>query len=404
VWLDDDVKAGVASEPFLFEGFAQRSMHLAHDSAESVTFTLEVDSRGDGSWKKLREVAVPAHGSAWTDFASTETAPWLRLTANRDAAKVTAFFQYRAKAPRGNAAVPISAGIAQPADRQVNGGLLHARGENFNTLRFIARNSAGELGCYDLDGELQLRKTNDGNGAAWTAKAVAIPAPALTDDGGSMLHVDGQGGRWRLPKGDATLDQPGPLGPARLCREVCTERNLLNVHGTFYELPAENAGGFIKLRPVATHNRRIHDFASYRGLLVISGLADGAQGDHIIRSDDGQCALWLGAIDDLWSFGKPHGTLSAWRATAVKASVPSDACLATGYDRKRLTLFHSSRESVMFRVQADFTGTGKWAEVIKLAVPPNKMLEHHFPDAFGAYWLRFIADNDTTATATLYYE
>ena len=88
----------------------------------------------------------------------------------------------------------------------------------------------------------------------------------------------------------------------------------------------------------------------------------------------------------------------------MKASVPSEACLATGYDRKRLTLFHSSRESVMFRVQADFTGTGKWAEVIKLAVPPNKLLEHHFPDAFGAYWLRIIADNDTTATATLYYE
>ena len=107
---------------------------------------------------------------------------------------------------------------------------------------------------------------------------VAIPAPALTADAASVLYVDENGKRWRLPKGDAAFDQPGPLGAERLCREVCTERNLLNVHGTFYELPAENAGGFIKLRPIATHNRRIHDFASYRGLLVMSGVARRREG------------------------------------------------------------------------------------------------------------------------------
>jgi hypothetical protein len=219
-----------------------------------------------------------------------------------------------------------------------------------------------------------------------------------------MLCVDGHGKRWRLPKGDPAFDQPGPLGADRLCREVCTERNLLNVHGTFYELPAENAGGFIKVRPIATHNRRIHDFASYRGLLAISGLADGAGSDRIIRSDDRQCALWVGAVDDLWSFGKPRGTLGAWRDTAVKAGVPSDACLATGYDRKRLTLSHRSREPVIFRVEADFTGTGQWAEVVTLTVPAGQLLEHRFPDAFGCYWLRLIASQDTTATATFSYD
>ncbi len=57
-----------------------------------------------------------------------------------------------------------------------------------------------------------------------------------------------------------------------------------------------------------------------------------------------------------------------------------------------------------FRVEADFTGTGKFAEVTKLIVPPGQPLEHRFPDAFGAYWLRLIANNDTTATATFTYE
>ena len=404
VWLDDDVKAGVPSEPFLFSGFAKRSLHLVHDGEEPVTFTLEVDVRGDGSWMKLRDVTVPAHGCAWTEFTAAETGPWFRLTANRDAAKATAFFHYRAEDSRSTQAAPVFDGIARPANQHLNGGLLHARGTDFKTLRFIARNAEGEVGCYDLDGELRLRKTNDTEGAKWTANAVAIPPPALKVDGGSVLYVDPQGKRWRLPKGDSALDQPGPLGADRLCREVCTERNLLNVHGTFYELPAENAGGFIKVRPIATHNRRIHDFASYRGLLVISGLTDGARNDRIIRSDDGKCALWLGAIDDLWSFGKPRGTLGVWRDTAVKAGVPSDACLATGYDRKRLTLSHTSRDPVVFRVEADFTGTGQWAEVVKLSVAAGQPLEHQFPDAFGCYWLRLIAGKDTTATATFSYD
>lgn len=404
VWLNDDVKAGAASEPYLFSGFAQRSLHLTHASTQTVTFSLEVDAKGDGRWKQLREVKIPAKGRAWLAFPSRETGAWVRLRPNRDAAKVTAFFHYRAEDSRSTNVAPMFAGLARPADRAINGGVLHARGGPFKTLRFIARNSAGELGCYDLDGELQLRKTNDPSGAAWTAQAVAIAEPLITADAASVLYVDERGRRWRLPKGDAAFDQPGPLGHARLCREVCTERNLLNVHGTFYELPAENAGGFSKLRPIATHNRRIHDFASYRGLLVISGLADNAQGEHIIRSDDGRCALWVGAVDDLWSLGKPRGVLGVWRDTPIKAGAPSDACLATGYDRKRLTLSHSSRRPVAFRLQADFTGAGQWAEVIKLTVPPNKPLEHRFPDAFGAYWLRLVADQDTTATATFLYE
>ncbi len=404
VWLNDDIKAGVPSEPFLFSGYAKRSLHLSHEGTEPVTLTLEVDPRGDGSWKKLREISVPPHGNAWTEFSSAETGAWVRLTPGGDTTKATAFFHYRANDTRRTEAAPSFAGVAPPADDQINGGLLHARSENFKTLRFIARNAGGDLGCYDLDGELRLRKTNDPAGAAWTAKAVAIPSALITTDAASVLCVDAQGKRWRLPKGDAGLDQPGPLGADRLCREVCTERNLLNVHGTFYELPAENAGGFIKLRPIATHNRRIHDFASFRGMLVLSGVPSHAMGEHIIRSDDGKCSLWVGAVDDLWAFGKPRGTLGAWRDAAVKAGVPSDACLVTGYDRKRLTLSHSSGEPVTFRVEADFTGTGTWSEVTTLTVPAGKPLEHRFPDAFGAYWLRLVAEKDVTATATLLYE
>jgi hypothetical protein len=55
-------------------------------------------------------------------------------------------------------------------------------------------------------------------------------------------------------------------------------------------------------------------------------------------------------------------------------------------------------------VEADFTGTGVWSEVTRLAVKPGQSLEHEFPAAFGAYWLRLVSDADTTATATFTYE
>ena len=91
------------------------------------------------------------------------------------------------------------------------------------------------------------------------------------------LYVDDDGRRWRLPKGDAAFDELTGRGLSRIDREVVTERDLFNCHGTFYELPAENAGGFAKIRPITTHNRLIHDYCSYRGLLVmLTGIHGGA--------------------------------------------------------------------------------------------------------------------------------
>lgn len=110
------------------------------------------------------------------------------------------------------------------------------------------------------------------------------------------------------------------------------------------------------------------------------------------------------AVDDLWQLGKARGGGGPWKNAVVKAEEASDAYLAAGYDRKRLTLSHTNTTPVTFRVEADFTGAGKFTEVIKLTVPPGQQLEHSFPDAFGAYWLRLIADNNTTATAMFTYE
>ena len=85
---------------------------------------------------------------------------------------------------------------------------------------------------------------------------------------------------------------------------MATERDLFNFGGTFYELPARNAQGFAKIRPVATHNLKIHDYASHFGLLFMTGLT-GEKGERIVQSKDGKNAIWAGVIDDLGSWENP---------------------------------------------------------------------------------------------------
>lgn len=399
VWVNEPVRAGRPSEPYLFDGFDRRMAHLTHGESAPVTFTFEVDRAGENRWTLLRRVTVPARGYRWIEFTPGETGAWVRVTADRDCARATVFFHYAYADLRTAEPDPIFAGLARPDDADTSAGLVWARGENRRTLLYAA---AGAL--YELDGQLALRRLDDPKTLAWMRERLAVPADALEVDAASLIYTDEAGKRWRLPKGDAAFDRHGAAGPARVAREITTERDLLNAHGTFYELPANNAGGIAMVRPIATHNRRIHDFCSWRGLLVLSGVAADAAGPRIVRSGEKGAAVWLGAADDLWKVGKPRGIGGPWRNSPARAGRPSDPYLMTGYDRKSLQLSHDQSETVQVRVEVDLTGTGLWRTYRTFAVPPGEALEHRFPAAFQAYWARTAADRDCLATAVLVYE
>lgn len=197
-------------------------------------------------------------------------------------------------------------------------------------------------------------------------------------------------------------EKPTSAPTPRVCREVATERDLLNLHGTFYELPARNAQGLAKVRPVATHDLNIHDFCSHNGLLFFSGIQPGVESDRIFRSDDGKAAMWAGVVDDLWKLGKPRGKGGPWFNHKVKANQPSDPYLMTGYDKKKITL--KSTSAAKITIEVDIDGTDLWIPWQTFSVSPEKPVIHTFPDGFSAYWVRAICDSDTTATAQLVYE
>jgi hypothetical protein len=409
VWSNEPVEAGAISDPFLFHGFARRAVHLTHGAHAAVPFVFEIDREGRDRWTPLRSVDVPASGYAWVDLSDAGRAAWVRMRLPQAAAGVTALFTLANADRRPAAASSIFDGLALATDTSVTGGLLHARGGGRRTLgvavdRATAAGTAG-AGYYELDERLRLAPggvPHQGE-EAWMRANVAIPRDVVTIERCSVLVEDDAGRRWRLPRGDAAFDAPGALGLERVDREVCTERDLLNCHGTMYELPAENAGGFAKVRPVATHNRRIHDYCSYRGLLVMTGIVDGVQSPRIVRSADGRAAVWVGVVDDLWELGRPHGTGGPWLETLVPPGIPSDPYLMTGYEQKTLALRHDRPASVAIDAQIDVSGDGLWATYRRFDVPPGEGVTYRFPGAFAAYWIRFAAMTSCRATALLTY-
>jgi hypothetical protein len=408
VWLRDPVKAGEYSEPFLFTGWQRRAAHFVNEGTTPMSFVLECDGRGDGQWKPLRTVHVPAGDSAWQEFGNNAAGEWVRVRAAADCAAATVLFTFANADPRSTRPAAMFAGLVPVAESHSHlGGLVRARGENQRTLQLAATlvngTDGADAGYYELDGDLQLRPVNDATALTALKTNVAIPRNVLTVEAASVLIVDDQGRRWRLPKTAAAYDEPTHAGLLRLSREVVTERDLLSVQGTFYELPAENAGGFARLRPVATHPFRVMDYCSYRGLLVLTGVQTNAPPNkHIIRSTDGKAAVWAGAIDDLWQLGKPTGSGGPWHDTAIQAGQPSDPYLLWGYDQRRLTLRAS--EQLTVRVEADLTGDGFWVLHKTLSVVPGQAVQYTFPAAFQARWVRFVGNAEGRATAQLDYK
>lgn len=286
---------------------------------------------------------------------------------------------------------------------------MYGLGNNRRTLGLLAgqfnNGSYTESGYYELDSALNLVRKEDPATAEIIRAKFAIPQNVLTIDEASVLIVDDSGRRWRLPKGKDTFTAQTRSGAMRIDREVATERDLLNAHGTFYELPAENADGYAKIRPVATHSLGIHDYASYRGLLVMTGLDGSARAsEHVIVSKDGKAKIWAGTIDDLWKLGKPVGQGGPWKNTLVKANLASDPYLIGFYDQKSLKLSHKSSEPVTFQIEVNPIGHGPWMSYREVTVKPGEAFTYTFPAAFQARWIRFVANKDCEATAWLTYE
>jgi hypothetical protein len=122
-----------------------------------------------------------------------------------------------------------------------------------------------------------------------TARFVYGPAecasPALDGKNPVVSVKDDNGRVWKFPNVNGDMNV--------VCREVATERDLLYAGGVFYELPAENAGGFSALRPVALADGPVRTLTCEKGIMYLNGKAM--------------------VIDDLWKNGTAPAAWWLWK-------------------------------------------------------------------------------------------
>lgn len=209
--------------------------------------------------------------------------------------------------------------------------------------------------------------------------------------------------RYRLPKASHCFDHKWQTEWPRV-RSVEHERLLLDCHGTFYELsPHAYSGRVWGVRPISTHLTVVPDFCSWRGLLVLGSDNASADAGGNLTTAEPQSGIWMGKLDDLWTFGKPKGWGGPWWREAVRAGVPSDPYLMTGFEHKCLHLTHDAGSPVSFDVEIDPCGDGHFFRYTTIETGPKGSATHVFPTGFSAHWVRLVARQDCTATAQFHY-
>ncbi|EON74687.1 hypothetical protein ADIS_4798 [Lunatimonas lonarensis] len=407
VWLSENVSAKNPSEPFLFAGWEQRSVWIKNEGSEKVTYLFETDNSGNGKWTELIRFEVAPGASVHHSFKSSDLGEWIRVAVDK-ATRATVHFAYTDLSRFQKETDSMFSGLAQIQSPEVKAGLLYGLGDNRRALGMLAGTVVNgkfeEAGYYEVDAAMNIVKKDDDVISSYIRDQYAIPDQVIEIDEASVLVIDDRGRRWRLPLGNEGYTGATQKALTRICREVATERDLFSAHGTFYELPAENADGYAKIRPVASHNFHIFDYASYRGLLVMTGISpDATNNPHIFKSEDGKASVWAGVIDDLWKLGKPTGRGGPWKNSEIRAGVPSDPYLIGFYDNRSLSLSHQSDQSVQFTIEIEPIGHGPWMKWKEIEVAPGETFNYEFEKGFQARWVRIVSNRDGKATAWFTY-
>lgn len=409
IWIRDKVKANQPSDPFLIHGFERRVAHLV--ATPGSVFKLEVDKQGNNQWIDYQSLVVPASGYRSHLFPDGFTAQWIRVSLDRDNVAASAAFHYsdsRSHDPQGPGK-KLFAALAD-IDSADDVPALHMFPAKKNRNLEIVRKQGDQITFAELNAETFSFSEVSGND---DLKKKATIRPVFTVDDASVVlnvseSINGETRKLtlRLPKGSSRFDHAFQEGWPRDEREVESERTLANIHGTFYEVPFWIVGEsplFSKMKPICSHNKRIDDFVTWRGLLWLSGVKAGTPAsDHVISSGDAKFALWAGGIDDLWQLGKPVGQGGPWKETHVKAGVPSDPYLMNGYDKKTLTI--KADRVCTIHLEVDFDLHSGFHRYRSFELQPNVEAEYLFPSGFNAHWLRFESSEDAVVTAWLRYE
>jgi hypothetical protein len=396
LWLNDAVKANQPSAAYLFAGYDRRTLHLSQTSDQDIQIKIEIDADGHGNWTPDQTLTIPAHGYVSHIFPQNQPGEWARLTADRDCAGLTATFTYTSAPVTTDPAT--FASIRDAGDQTGCSGYVRPAAENRQTLLFQGRLESVGPKMFEVGSDMNF-KPDSVNAPAFPAAPAIVK---ISEDDASMIVMQGKN-RVRLPRSDryvkATGDQP------RDAREVVTERYVFNVGGSFYMLPRPDSSfALLGMKPIATHDKQITDFCSWKGMMVIAGTRGNAKPDgHYFGKPDGP-GLWFGDIDDLWRMGKPRGKGGPWMNTPVDADIPSDPYLMAGYDHKSVIVSTDSPQPVKITIEVDPAASGTWNAMKILDIPPGQKVTYEFQPGYSAHWVRVRSNTTCHATAQFSYD
>lgn len=128
IWEKEDVQANVYSDPYMFAGWEQRCCWLQNDGKQDITFTFEIDQKGNNIWKELTAVQVEAGQSAYLPFAAKEQGEWIRVKIDKNS-NVSVSFVYTTVDTRSSASSSMFNGLSKVSEENTLGGLLYGLGK-----------------------------------------------------------------------------------------------------------------------------------------------------------------------------------------------------------------------------------------------------------------------------------
>ena len=128
IWEKEDVQANVYSDPYMFAGWEQRCCWLQNDGKQDITFTFEIDQKGNNVWKELTAVQVEAGQSAYLPFTAKEQGEWIRVKIDKES-NVSVSFVYTTVDTRSSASSSIFNGLSKVSEENTLGGLLYGLGK-----------------------------------------------------------------------------------------------------------------------------------------------------------------------------------------------------------------------------------------------------------------------------------
>lgn len=427
IWLKDKVKAGTTSVPYLFAGFYNRMIYVINHGDKAINIDLQLDNTGNHTWQTYKTLVIAPHASKSIICNPKQAGEWIRAVANTDATATISLLyadkQYPAETISKKEREKLFKGLAKiGTKKEVLMGKVFDNGKNFNMTYFAAitkNKQIDSLGTFSFDkfkftfaSGLQdslalhalVTKVHYNKKIQFKAQmGDAKDRYQLWDVDAASVILHTSKGDLRLPKGPEEFNT---YRTSRAVREVESERELANIHGTFYELPLKYVGTeplFDMMRPICSHKLMIDDYNTWNGLLILTGINADAKPSNHIWKEDHKAAIWAGGIDDLWKLGKPVGVGGPWKNTEVKANKLSEPYLMTGYDHKTLTVYTDKDVEVELWLDvAYYVDASVHYKTFK--VKAHTLMTYTFPEGFSAHWAMLKTHEDCKITAQFVYQ